>query len=57
MVMRVDRHRWHALVVLCSGILMIVLDAAVVNVALPSIRAELGFSESSLMWVVNAYTL
>jgi EmrB/QacA subfamily drug resistance transporter len=52
-----SRHRWMALVVLCSGSLMIVLDSTVVNVALPSIRADLGFTESSLAWVVNAYLL
>jgi EmrB/QacA subfamily drug resistance transporter len=51
------RGRWLALFVLCSGSLMIVLDATIVNVALPSIREDLGFSESSLAWVVNAYLL
>jgi len=51
------RRRWLALVVLCLGDLMIVLDTTVVNVALPTIREELGFSESSLAWVVNAYLL
>jgi EmrB/QacA subfamily drug resistance transporter len=51
------RSRWLALVVLCLGNLMIVLDTTIVNVALPSIRADLGFSESSLAWVVNAYLL
>jgi EmrB/QacA subfamily drug resistance transporter len=50
-----DRKRWLALVVLCLGVLMIVLDTTIVNVALPSIRADLGFSETSLVWVVNAY--
>ncbi len=50
-----DRKRWLALMVLCLGVLMIVLDTTIVNVALPSIRADLGFSESSLVWVVNAY--
>jgi EmrB/QacA subfamily drug resistance transporter len=49
------RHRRRALVVLCVGVLMIVLDATVVNVALPAIRADLGFSSSGLAWVVNAY--
>ena len=49
--------RWFALVVLCMGSLMIVLDTTIVNVALPSIRADLGFSETSLAWVVNAYLL
>src|SRR5690349_2649415 len=49
------RNRQQALIVLCVGVLMIVLDATVVNVALPSIRADLGFSSSGLAWVVNAY--
>jgi EmrB/QacA subfamily drug resistance transporter len=48
---------WLALVVVCMGQFMVVLDATVVNVALPSIQADLGFSDSSLQWVVNAYTL
>ncbi len=51
------RNRWLALIVLCLGDLMIVLDTTIVNVALPSIRADLGFSETSLAWVVNAYLL
>jgi len=51
------RNRWLALIVLCLGTLMIVLDTTIVNVALPSIRADLGFSETSLAWVVNAYLL
>ena len=49
--------RWFALMVLCLGALMIVLDTTIVNVALPSIRVNLGFSETSLAWVVNAYLL
>jgi EmrB/QacA subfamily drug resistance transporter len=49
--------RWAALIVLCTGMLMIVLDATVVNVALPSIQHDLGFSQSSLAWVVNAYLI
>jgi EmrB/QacA subfamily drug resistance transporter len=49
--------RWLALIILCLGDLMIVLDATIVNVALPSIREDLGFSETSLAWVVNAYLL
>jgi EmrB/QacA subfamily drug resistance transporter len=49
--------RWLAFYVLCAGVLMIVLDTTIVNVALPSIRADLGFSETSLVWVVNAYML
>jgi EmrB/QacA subfamily drug resistance transporter len=52
-----DRSRWISLVVLCIGVLMIVLDATVVNVALPSIQSDLGFSSSSLAWVVNAYLI
>src|SRR5213080_1570340 len=52
-----DRSRWVALVVLCIGMLMIVLDVTVVNVALPSIQSDLGFSQSSLAWVVNAYLI
>src|SRR3984893_10789447 len=51
------RERWIALYVLCTGMLMIVLDATVVNVALPSIQEDLGFSTSSLAWVVNAYLI
>ena len=51
------RARWLALVVLCLGDLMIVLDVTIVGVALPSIREDLGFSEASLAWVVNAYLL
>ncbi|MEO8019886.1 MAG: DHA2 family efflux MFS transporter permease subunit [Pseudomonadota bacterium] len=51
------RKRWWALYVLCCGVLMIVLDTTIVNVALPSIREDLGFSETSLVWVVNAYML
>ena len=52
-----DRRRWVALYVLCVGMLMIVLDATVVNVALPSIQDDLGFTSSSLAWVVNAYLI
>jgi EmrB/QacA subfamily drug resistance transporter len=52
-----EQNRWLALVVLCLGSLMIVLDTTIVNVALPSIKADLGFTESSLAWVVNAYLL
>jgi EmrB/QacA subfamily drug resistance transporter len=51
------RRRWYALGVLCLGVLMIVLDTTIVNVALPSIRADLAFTETSLVWVVNAYML
>jgi EmrB/QacA subfamily drug resistance transporter len=52
-----DRSRWIALYVLCAGVLMIVLDVTVVNVALPSIQNDLHFSTSSLAWVVNAYLI
>ncbi len=52
-----DKSRWLALYVLCAGMLMIVLDITVVNVALPSIQDDLGFSQSSLAWVVNAYLI
>src|SRR3954467_6188017 len=48
---------WLGLVVLCAGALMIVLDATVVNVALPDIQSDLGFSQSGLAWVVNAYLI
>jgi EmrB/QacA subfamily drug resistance transporter len=50
-------NRWTALYVLCAGVLMIVLDVTIVNVALPSIQEDLGFSQSSLAWVVNAYLI
>ena len=49
--------RWRALVVLCTGMLMIILDGTIVTVALPSIQDDLGFSQSSLAWVVNAYLI
>jgi EmrB/QacA subfamily drug resistance transporter len=52
-----SRNRWLAFMVLCLGSFMIVLDTTIVNVALPSIREDLGFSEASLAWVVNAYML
>jgi EmrB/QacA subfamily drug resistance transporter len=52
-----DRSRWIALYVLCAGVLMIVLDVTIVNVALPSIQDDLGFTNSSLAWVVNAYLI
>jgi EmrB/QacA subfamily drug resistance transporter len=51
------RARWLALYVLCLGDLMIVLDGTIVNVALPTIRDDLGFSQTSLAWIVNAYLL
>src|SRR3954466_13467037 len=52
-----DRTRWAALYVLCAGMLMIVLDATIVNVALPSIQDDLHFTQSNLAWVVNAYLI
>jgi EmrB/QacA subfamily drug resistance transporter len=52
-----DRRRWMALYVLCLGMLMIVLDITIVNVALPSIQSDLGFSQNDLAWVVNAYLI
>src|SRR3954447_10016140 len=52
-----DSRRWVALVVLCAGFLMIILDQTIVNVALPSIQSDLHFSQSSLAWVVNAYLI
>src|ERR671925_617703 len=54
---RTERSRWIALYVLCVGMLMIILDGTIVNVALPSIQEDLGFSQSSLAWVVNAYLI
>lgn len=51
------QRRWLALIVLCLGDLMTVLDTTIVNVALPSIRVDLGFTQTSLVWVVNAYML
>ena len=52
-----DRRRWLALYVLCVGMLMIVLDATIVNVALPTIQDDLGFAQTDLAWVVNAYLI
>jgi EmrB/QacA subfamily drug resistance transporter len=54
---KTDRSRWLALYVLCVGTLMIVLDVTIVNVALPSIKEDLGFSPGSLSWVVNSYLI
>ncbi len=51
------RQRWLAFAILCLGDIMIVLDSTIVNVALPTIRESLGFSETGLVWVVNAYLL
>jgi EmrB/QacA subfamily drug resistance transporter len=52
-----ERSRWLALYVLCASVLMIVIDATIVNVALPSIQDDLGFSQSDLAWVINAYLI
>jgi EmrB/QacA subfamily drug resistance transporter len=52
-----ERARWSALIVLCTGMLMIILDSAIVNVALPWIQRDLGFSQASLVWVVNGYLI
>ena len=49
--------RWLALIVLCAGFMMIILDSTIVNVALPSIQEDLGFSQASLAWVVNGYLI
>jgi EmrB/QacA subfamily drug resistance transporter len=57
MTTHTDSNRWLALYVLCGGMLMIVLDATIVNVALPTIQDDLGFSQSNLAWVVNAYLI
>src|SRR5215217_8270405 len=51
------RERWIALLVLCTGFLMIILDSTIVNVALPTIQDDLDFSQTSLAWVVNAYLI
>ena len=51
------RCRWLSLISLCAGFFMIILDTSIVNVALPSIRSDLGFSQSSVAWVVNAYLI
>jgi EmrB/QacA subfamily drug resistance transporter len=52
-----DRSRWRALVILCAGMLMIILDGTIVTVALPAIQTDLGFSSSNLTWTVNAYMI
>src|SRR5262249_50270591 len=54
---RDDLRRWITLLVVCFGQLMIVLDATIVNVALPSIQRDLGFSQTDLTWVVNGYAI
>src|SRR3954468_4260762 len=57
MTLETERARWAALIVLCTGMLMIILDSAIVNVALPWIQRDLGFSQASLVWVVNGYLI
>ena len=57
MTLDTARSRWIALYVLCLGDLMIVVDLSIVNVALPSIQSDLGFTDASLAWVINAYLL
>src|SRR5207342_2177762 len=52
-----DRRKWLALVLLCTVQFMVVLDIAIVNVALPSIQVDLGFSPENLQWVISAYAL
>jgi MFS family permease len=52
-----DRTKWYALALLCAVQFMVVLDIAIVNVALPSIQADLGFSQENLQWVISAYAL
>src|SRR5579884_390956 len=57
LVFQDDRRRWIALLVVCFGQLMIVVDSTIVNVALPAIQRDLGFSRADLTWVVNAYAI
>src|SRR5258707_4574317 len=52
-----NKSRWLSLIVLCTGFLLIVVDMTIVNVALPSIQRDLGFSQSGLAWVINAYLI
>src|SRR6202521_827280 len=52
-----NNSRWLSLIVLCTGFLLIVVDMTIVNVALPSIQRDLGFSQSGLAWVINAYLI
>ena len=51
------RRRWYGLALLCALQFMVVLDVAIVNVALPSIQVDLGFSQENLQWVLSAYAL
>ena len=55
--MRASPNRWVILVLVCIAQFMVILDATVVNVALPSIQKDLGLSEANLQWIVNSYTL
>src|SRR5881398_3526522 len=55
--MGMKNSRWLSLMILCTGFLLIVVDMTVVNVALPTIQKDLGFSQSGLAWVVNAYLI
>src|SRR3989440_1890859 len=55
--MSMKNTRWLSLVILCTGFLLIVVDMTIVNVALPSIQSDLGFSQSGLAWVINAYLI
>ena len=57
MQMNAENRRWWALGAMCFALFMIMLDNTVVNVALPSIQTNLGFSQSNLAWVVNAYLI
>src|SRR3977135_2663129 len=55
--MGMKRSRWLSLMILCTGFLLIVVDMTIVNVALPSIQRDMGFSQSGLAWVINAYLI
>src|SRR5215813_4775922 len=52
-----DRRRWSALALIVTAQFMVILDVAIVNVALPSIKVDLGFSQENLQWVVSAYAI
>src|SRR2546427_11151473 len=55
--MSMKNSRWLSLIILCTGFLLIVVDMTIVNVALPSVQKDLGFSQSGLAWVINAYLI
>ena len=55
--MSMKNTRWLSLMILCTGFLLIVVDMTIVNVALPSIQRDLGFSQSGLAWVINGYLI